>query len=126
MLRLLVVIGKVLTAFLIFSPMLRAQFNVLETDRLKLVYFGEMQTYLVPHVVRCFENSFEFHMNLFEYDSKGKITVVLHDLCDLGNGSADAIPRNFVFVAIAPSKTFPGRDPGRFTLHAQSSPGAVD
>ncbi|RPI20960.1 MAG: hypothetical protein EHM61_25885 [Acidobacteria bacterium] len=103
-----------LLLFVLFVSPLQAQFNAVETDNLRLIYFGQMQAYLVPYAVQCFENSFKVHRELFKYDPKEKITIVLHDLYDSGNGSADSIPRNFVFVAVAPPsyvfETLPGNE----------------
>lgn len=90
----------VLLLFL-FSPA-RAQFQSFETPNLRLVYYSQAQDYLVPHIARCFENALQFHRRLFDYTPDGKITVFLQDLADYGNGGAEVIPQNFVYVLMAP------------------------
>ncbi|MEN8154066.1 MAG: hypothetical protein ABFR75_08570 [Acidobacteriota bacterium] len=77
-------------------------FNVLETKNLKLIYFGEANSYLVSHAARCFENSLKYHMNKFNYIPSEKITVILHDFSDFGNAGASSIPNNRIFFSIAP------------------------
>ncbi len=80
----------------------RAQFQSFETPNLRLVYYSQAQDYLVPHIARCFENALQFHRRLFDYTPDGKITVFLQDLADYGNGGAEVIPQNFVYVLMAP------------------------
>ena len=74
----------------------RSDFNTLETEHLRLIYFGGAHNFIVPHVARCFENSYNFHQNLYDYDSPEKITVFLHDLSDYGNAGAGTIPKNHI------------------------------
>jgi hypothetical protein len=73
-----------------------------ETDRLRLVYLGKLQEYLVPHTARCFENALGFHSELFGYQPDEKITVFLQDFSDYGSGGATAVPRDGISVNIAP------------------------
>lgn len=94
----------------IFTCLLQAQalaapfeMDVLETEDLHLLYFDPFQTYLLPHVVRNFHNSYEFQKYLFGWQPQGKVTVVLTDLSDYGNAGAAVSPRNGVSVYIAPS-----------------------
>jgi len=91
----------VLTMLLLSQPS-RAQFNYFETDYLRLVYYGRAHSFLVSHTARCFENSLRFHRNLFGYTPSEKITVLLHDLSDYGNGGAGTSPRNRISLGIAP------------------------
>ena len=83
-------------------PAARAQLSTLETEDLRLVYFSPAQSYLAPHVARCFENSFGFHRKLLEYKPAEKVTVLLTDFADFGNASATPVPRNGVTVGLAP------------------------
>lgn len=87
--------------FVITSP-LYSQLRSLETKYLRLVYFGEAQSYLIPHVAGCFENALKSHAELFGYTPSEKITLLLYDYTDYGNAGAAVIPNNRVFVAIAP------------------------
>ncbi len=79
-----------------------AQLSSFETKNLNLIYYGEINKYLVPYTARCFENSLALHQKLFNYKSKEKITVLLHDMGDYGNAGASSAPRNHISVAIAP------------------------
>jgi len=91
-----------LTTLFIYPYKITAQFYSLETERLRLIYYGKMHSYLVSHVGRCFENSLKFHRNLFDYNTSEKVTVLLHDFGDYGNAGAGVIPRNYIIVSIAP------------------------
>lgn len=94
---------RYLIAFLLLNTaLLRAQFYTLETDEVRIIYFGTAYTYLVPHVARCTENALQFHEQLFHYHPSEKITVLLHDFSDYGDAGADALPKNHVTIAIAP------------------------
>ncbi len=84
------------------APSLFAQLYSLETKDLRLVYYGQAESYLVPHAARCFENSLAFHKKFWNYAPSQKITVFLHDLGDYGNAGASTAPNNRISVAIAP------------------------
>ena len=75
---------------------------VLETDKLQLVYFDPAQAYLAPHVARCFHNSVDAHETLFGFDPDERATIFLRDFTDYGNAAAGAVPRNTLFIDIAP------------------------
>jgi hypothetical protein len=83
-------------------PAVHAQLSTLETDQLRLVYFSPGQSYLAPHVARCFENSMGFHRKLFGYTPSEKVTVLLTDFGDVGNASATPVPRNGLTIGLAP------------------------
>ena len=81
--------------------------SVLETEDLRLIYFDPGQTYLVPHVVRSFENSLDWQRRVFGWVPYEKTTVLLKDFTDSGNAAARSAPNNAVTVDIAPlSRTF--------------------
>lgn len=89
-------------ALLFFTAGVHGQFKVLETEHLRLLYYGELQSHLVSHVARTFENALRSHMELFDYAPSQKITILLHDFKDTGNAAAGAIPRNTILMAVAP------------------------
>ena len=89
-------------ALSLFCQPLFAQINTVETDNLRLIYFGKAQEYLVPYIAQTFENSLGFYHELFGYTSKEKITVLIHDFGDYGNAGAGTVPRNHIVVTIAP------------------------
>jgi len=81
---------------------LAGQFQTLETGNLRLVYTSPLQSHLVPQVARSFENSLQFHRDLFEYTPPGKINVLMHDLWHYGNAGARPVPQNHITVGIEP------------------------
>lgn len=89
--------------FLFFcSGTSQAQLMQLQTDNLQLIYYSQAHDYVIPHIARCFENAYRFHQNVFDYNSKEKITVFVEDFGDFGNAGAVAIPQNFVKIGISP------------------------
>src|SRR5262252_2613372 len=89
-------------AFALPAATARAQMTALETDDLRLIYLNPTQSYLAPHVARCFETAQRFHRKLFQYTPSEKVTVLLNDFSDIGNAGANAVPRDLVTVDIAP------------------------
>jgi len=85
-----------------FITPLHAQFYSLETNNLRLIYYGNTQSYLINHVARCSENAINFHRSLFDYTPSEKITVLLHDFSDFGNAGAGVVPKNHISLGIAP------------------------
>jgi len=81
---------------------LAAQFQMLETRDLRLVWTSPLQSYLVPQVVGAFENSLQFHERLWDWSPRGKIDVLIHDLWHYGNAGASPLPENHITVGIAP------------------------
>ena len=86
-------------------PLLAGSFemDVLETKDLRLLYLDPLQTYLVPHAARSFQNSLEFHRHIFDwtpYDDQA--VVLLKDFTDYGNAAATATPVNLLMLDIAP------------------------
>jgi len=90
----LILCGRIVTA--------PAQFYTLETQDLQLVYYDQAHRYVVPHLARCFENSFRFHQKLFGYKSKEKVTLLMHDLNDYGHGGTSTMPWNFLNIGMEP------------------------
>jgi WD40 repeat protein len=84
------------------TSVLYAQFNVLETQQQRLIYYGTAHSYLVNHTGRCVENAMNFHTALFDYDPTEKVTILMHDFSDYGNAKAFAIPKNNIVVNISP------------------------
>ncbi len=83
-------------------PPAAAQLAVLETRDLRLIYFTPSESFLAPHVGRCFENALGFQRKLFDYRPSEKVTVLLNDFADFGNASAGVTPTNNLMVQIAP------------------------
>jgi hypothetical protein len=81
---------------------LDAQLRAVETPELRLVYVDPSETFLVPHAVRTFLNSFRFQRRLFEFDPRRPVTVLLVDFQDAGNAGATVVPYDALTVQIAP------------------------
>jgi hypothetical protein len=79
-----------------------AQLKTLETEDLRLLYFDPTHTFLAPHAARTFENSMRRQRSVFQYDPSAPVTTLMTDFSDYGNASANALPRNSLFVDIAP------------------------
>jgi hypothetical protein len=105
---------SLIAALLLLPSVAAAQLSTLETNELRLVYLQPLQSYLAPHVARCFHNSLATQRKLFGYESDEKITVILTDFADYGNAGAGAVPRNGVAVTIAPMslayETYPSNE----------------
>jgi hypothetical protein len=90
-------------ALLLALPLIaRAELKALETVDQRLLYFDPTQTYLVPYAARCFENSMGGQRRIFEYEPTERTTVLLTDFADYGNAAASSVPRNSLFVDVAP------------------------
>jgi len=87
---------------LLFSLPVTAQLEYIETPDLRLVYTSPTLSYLAPHAARCFENSLEFHRQLWGYTPSEKTTVLLTDFSDSGNAGAGSVPRNNLALQVAP------------------------
>ena len=85
-----------------FTSAAFAQLYSRETQNLRLLYYDRSHAYVVPHLASCFENALRFHRKLFDYTPTEKVTVLLQDFGDYGNGGASAVPKNIISVGISP------------------------
>jgi hypothetical protein len=92
----------VLLLLLMLPLPLFAQFFQYETKNLRLIYLDPNHAYVVPHAVRCFENSLAFHHNLFDYTPSEKVTILFQDWNDYGSAGTNTIPWNFINVGLEP------------------------
>ncbi len=104
MIRKSIVLGLGLLGCTCLAPLLADDdvLQFIETPDLRLLYVDPTETYLVPHVARSFENSLEGQRAIFGYEPTEKVTTLLVDFVDYGNAGAMPVPRNSVFVDIAP------------------------
>ncbi len=79
-----------------------AQLNMIETEDMSLVTYDFGHKYILPHAGRCFHNALEFHRKLFDYEPSERITVLIQDFGDYGNGGATAVPVNAVSMGLSP------------------------
>ena len=59
----------------------------LETHDLRLLYFDPTETYLAPHVARCYQNSLAGHKSILGFEPREKTTLFLKDFTDYGNAA---------------------------------------
>lgn len=79
-----------------------AQLNEIETNNMRLIYYGEASKYLVNYIGQCTENALKINSKIFHYNLDEKITVLMHDLNDFGNAGTGTVPHNHVVLTIAP------------------------
>ncbi len=79
-----------------------AQFQSVQTDNMHLIYYDRGHSYIVPHLIRSFENALRFHKDLFNYNLNEEITVLVEDFSDYGNAGATSIPHNFIMLGLSP------------------------
>jgi hypothetical protein len=85
-----------------FQPAYAQAISLLETENQRLLYLDPSTTYLVPYAARTFENSMLGQKAIFGYEPTERTTVLLLDFSDYGNAGAFPLPRNTVFVDVAP------------------------
>ena len=92
-----------------------------ETEYLTLIYYTKEHEYLVPHLVRCFENSLAFHRELFDYTPSEKIVMLIHDFGDHGHGGTSTVPWNYITIGIEPFdyvyETMPANERMNWLMH---------
>ncbi len=88
---------------LAFSQSLsQTKFFTYETKNLRLIYYDPNHSYVIPHLRRCFENSFKFHGELHHYTPAEEVTVLFQDFDDYGYAGATALPFNYMLLGIEP------------------------
>ena len=87
------------------SPALAEKFELaqLQTDELRLLYQDPQQTYLTPYIARSFLNALEVEKRIFRWVPYEKVTFVLTDTSDYGNGRALVSPQNIIAAELSPS-----------------------
>jgi hypothetical protein len=79
-----------------------AQFLTVRTHDLRLIYYDPSHAYVVPHLVRTFENSLRYHRQFFDYSPDGPVNVLLEDFDDYGYAGATGVPFNYLRLGIEP------------------------
>jgi hypothetical protein len=75
--------------------------SYVETKDLKLIYFDSLG-YLVPHAVRTFTNALAWQRRMYGWEPSEPTVVLLKDLADYGAAATVEVPRNRMFVDVAP------------------------
>ncbi|MFH1213313.1 MAG: hypothetical protein V1681_04445, partial [Candidatus Neomarinimicrobiota bacterium] len=74
----------------------------LRTPDLNLVYYSNAHAYIIPHLARCFTTTLNYYEQFWNYKPSEPYNIFIEDFGDWANGGASAVPRNFVYVSIAP------------------------
>jgi hypothetical protein len=78
------------------------RYRTVRTHHLRLVYCFEEQEFILPHLARCFENSFRYHQRFFSYTPSEEVTIYLNDTDDYGYAGTTTIPNNWITLGIEP------------------------
>ena len=92
----------ILISLFSFSKSTNAQFKIVSTEDLELIYYNFGHEYLINHSIRNFTNALEFHKEKFAYKVNEPIHVIMSDFGDFAQGGATAVPNNVVLMGIAP------------------------
>ena len=99
------------------GPLSFAATNFVETRDLQVMYFDETGAYLVPYAVQCLVMSLAAQHARFGYQPDQPVAVLLQDFTDRGNAAAVGVPRDRVFIDLAPiDLAFETFSPGERTL----------
>lgn len=80
----------------------RAGLLFVETQDLRLIYYDPGEAHLVQHATQSFLSGLAAHKRMFDYVPDGRVSVLMQDFADRANASANATPRNRIFLDIAP------------------------
>ncbi|MFA4920899.1 MAG: hypothetical protein WC611_02065, partial [Candidatus Neomarinimicrobiota bacterium] len=75
----------------------------LRTDDLNLIYYSNAHQYIVPHLARCYTATMNYYRQFWDYEPSEACNIFIEDFGDWSNGGATAVPRNYVYVSIAPN-----------------------
>jgi len=78
------------------------EFRLFETDDMRIVYLDDGQSYILPHMARCFANSLRFYRDRWEYEPSEPVTILLQDFDDYGYAGATTMPLNYMTLGIEP------------------------
>src|SRR5258706_14763609 len=93
----------VLLSLLVGPRPVSAQLKTIETDRLRIVYPGGQESFLIPYLGKAFQNSMAFQRRMFDFDPKEKVNLLLIDFSDSGNASAGSVPSDAMTFYLAPA-----------------------
>ena len=98
-----------------------AQFELLETRDLRLLYHKPTLGFIAPYTVQCFETSLGFYQRVMEYTPTEKVNVFLDDWADFMNAGVWGAPRSSMTMHVAPAdfvyETDTGNERISFTMN---------
>lgn len=86
----------------VFSFTAKPQLLSFQTKKINTIFLSGSQSYLIPHLASCFENTSAFQKKLYGFESKEQVSVLFNDFADYGNAGAINIPFNLLIVGIEP------------------------
>lgn len=78
------------------------QLQSLQTPTLRVVYYDPAHAYIIPHLARCFENSYSYYKRSLGYVPGEEVTILLQDFDDYGYAGTSTIPNNYITLGIEP------------------------
>jgi hypothetical protein len=84
------------------GPVDASDFYTVRTGSMRLVYYAEEHRFIIPHLMRSFQNSLSFHSKLFDYTPTEPVVVYLQDYDDYGYAGATSVPINYMILGISP------------------------
>ena len=73
-----------------------------ETEHVRVIYYNPAHEYLIPYLIRCFENALKFDRKTFHYDPSQKVIILFEDFGDYGHGAAGTVPFNSISIGLEP------------------------
>jgi len=94
----------VLAVALAAAPLSAATFGfkALQTQNMQVVYYDDAHAYIIPHLTRCFENSYGYFHRSLGYVPGEPVTILLQDFDDYGYAGTSTIPNNYITLGIEP------------------------
>jgi hypothetical protein len=74
----------------------------LQTPTLRVVYYDPAHAYILPHLARCYENSYSYFKRNLGYVPGEEVTILLQDFDDYGYAGTSTIPNNYITLGIEP------------------------
>lgn len=74
----------------------------LQTDDLNFIYYSNAHSYIVPHLARCYQRTWNYYQDFWDFQPRDRTTMFLEDFSDWANGGATAVPKDFVYISMSP------------------------
>src|SRR6186713_201839 len=93
---------SLLAASVLTSAHAGLDLQCLQTKTLRVVYYDPAHAYIIPHLARCFENSYGYYKRSLGYVPGEEVTILLQDFDDYGYAGTSTIPNNYITLGIEP------------------------
>ncbi|HXS08775.1 MAG TPA: hypothetical protein VN852_02215, partial [Candidatus Krumholzibacteria bacterium] len=75
---------SLLAASVLTSAHAGLDLQCLQTKTLRVIYYDPAHAYIIPHLARCFENSYGYYKRSLGYVPGEEVTILLQDFDDYG------------------------------------------